>query len=158
MDLEKGDEFIAAKLVHDDDEIVMITSNGQAIRFPVSELRSASRTSGGVRGIKLAKGGKVVSLEVVTPGHELFSITENGFGKRTPFEEYPASPPRRPGRAQLRDHAEDRQGHRLAHRERRHGADRHQPGRHRHPHAHGQHPHDRPRGAGRVRHQRRAGR
>jgi DNA gyrase subunit A len=89
MDLEKGDEFIAAKLVHDDDEVVMITSNGQAIRFNVSELRSASRTSGGVRGIKLAKGGKVVSLEVVTPNHELFSITEHGFGKRTPFEDYP---------------------------------------------------------------------
>jgi DNA gyrase subunit A len=90
MDLEKGDQFIAAKLVHEDDEIVMITSNGQAIRFNVGELRSASRTSGGVRGIKLAKGGKVVSLEVVTPGHELFSITENGFGKRTPFDDYPA--------------------------------------------------------------------
>ena len=88
MDLEKGDEFVAAKLVHEDDEVVLITSNGQAIRFPVSELRSASRTSGGVRGIKLAKGGKVVSLEVVTPGHELFSITENGYGKRTPFDEY----------------------------------------------------------------------
>ncbi len=90
MDLEKDDELIAAKLCHDDDEIVMITSNGQAIRFAVAELRSASRTSGGVRGIKLAKGGKVVSLEVVTPGHELFTITENGFGKRTPFEEYSA--------------------------------------------------------------------
>jgi DNA gyrase subunit A len=88
MDLEKGDEFIAARLAHDDDEIVMITSNGQAIRFPVSVLRSASRTSGGVRGIKLEKGGRVVSLEVVTAGHELFSITENGYGKRTPFEEY----------------------------------------------------------------------
>jgi DNA gyrase subunit A len=90
MDLEGGDEFIAAKLVHEDDEVVMITSNGQATRFPVNELRSASRTSGGVRGIKLAKGGKVVSLEVVTPGCELFSITENGYGKRTPFEDYPA--------------------------------------------------------------------
>jgi DNA gyrase subunit A len=90
MDLEKGDQFIAAKLVHEDDEVVMITSNGQAIRFAVSELRSASRTSGGVRGIRLAKGGRVVSLEVVTPGHELFSITENGYGKRTPFDDYPA--------------------------------------------------------------------
>jgi DNA gyrase subunit A len=89
MDLEKDDEFIAAKLVHEDDEIVMITSNGQAIRFAVSELRSASRTSGGVRGIKLAPGGKVVSLEVVAAGYELFSITENGFGKRTPFDDYP---------------------------------------------------------------------
>lgn len=88
MNLEKNDQFVAAKVVHENDEVVMITSNGQAIRFPVNKLRSASRTSGGVRGIKLDKGGKVVSLEVVTPGHELFSITEKGFGKRTPFEEY----------------------------------------------------------------------
>jgi hypothetical protein len=41
-----------------------------------------------VRGIKLDKGGKVVSLEVVTPDHELFTITEKGMGKRTPFDEY----------------------------------------------------------------------
>lgn len=88
MNLEKSDQFVAAKVVHEHDEVVMITTNGQAIRFPVDRLRSASRTSGGVRGIKLDKGGKVVSLEVVTPGHELFSISEKGFGKRTPFEEY----------------------------------------------------------------------
>ncbi|MBF6601164.1 MAG: DNA gyrase subunit A [Dehalococcoidia bacterium] len=88
MSLDKGDELVAAKLVREDDEVVMITSNGQAIRFGVSELRSASRTSGGVRGVSLAKGGKVVSLEVVTPASELFSITENGYGKRTPFEDY----------------------------------------------------------------------
>jgi len=88
MSLDKDDELVAVRLVHDDDEIVMITSNGQAIRFPVEVLRSASRTSGGVRGIKLEKGGKTVSLEVVTPDHELFTITENGFGKRTPFDEY----------------------------------------------------------------------
>jgi DNA gyrase subunit A len=88
MNLDKGDQFVAAKLVHENDEVVMITSSGQAIRFPVNKLRSASRTSGGVRGIKLDKGGKVVSLEVVTAGHELFSISEKGFGKRTPFGEY----------------------------------------------------------------------
>jgi DNA gyrase subunit A len=68
----------------------MVTSNGQAIRFPVAELRSASRTSGGVRGIKLQKGGRVVSLEVVQDNWELFSISEHGFGKRTPFGDYPA--------------------------------------------------------------------
>jgi|CXWL01.1.fsa_nt_gi DNA gyrase subunit A len=88
MNLDKGDQFVAAKLVHENDQVVLITSNGQAIRFPVELLRSASRTSGGVRGIKLDKGGKVVSLEVVTAGHELFSITQKGFGKRTPFDEY----------------------------------------------------------------------
>ncbi len=88
MNLEKSDQFVAAKVVHENDEVVLITTNGQAIRFPVAKLRSASRTSGGVRGIKLDKGGKVVSLEVVTPGHELFSISEKGYGKRTLFEEY----------------------------------------------------------------------
>jgi len=89
MNLDKGDDFVAAKLVHDGDEVVLVTSNGQAIRFPVKELRSASRTSGGVRGISLAKGGKVVAMEVVQPKQELFSITEKGYGKRTPFGDYP---------------------------------------------------------------------
>ena len=158
MDLEKGDQFVAAKLVHENDEVVMITSNGQAIRFPVSVLRSASRTSGGVRGIKLDKGGKVVSLEVVTPGHELFWITEKGFGKRTPFEEYRVT--NRGGQGVRNYQITPKTGtvDRLAHRELRHGADRHQQGRHRHPHAHGPDPHDGPRRAGRLGHQRRPGR
>ncbi|HET6616056.1 MAG TPA: DNA gyrase subunit A [Dehalococcoidia bacterium] len=89
MNLDKGDDFVAAKLVHENDEVVLVTSNGQAIRFQVKELRSASRTSGGVRGISLAKGGKVVAMEVVTPNSELFTITEKGYGKRTPYPDYP---------------------------------------------------------------------
>jgi len=89
MNLEKGDAFVAAKLIHETDEVVLVTSNGQAIRFQVKELRSASRTSGGVRGISLAKGGKVVAMEVVQPNHELFTITEKGYGKRTPYPDYP---------------------------------------------------------------------
>ncbi|MEX0750258.1 MAG: DNA gyrase subunit A, partial [Dehalococcoidia bacterium] len=89
MNLDKGDVFVAAKLVHESDEVVLVTSNGQAIRFQVKELRSASRTSGGVRGISLAKGGKVVAMEVVQPNHELFTITEKGYGKRTPYPDYP---------------------------------------------------------------------
>jgi DNA gyrase subunit A len=89
MDLDKGDELVAAKLAGDGDEVVLVTSNGQAIRFPVKDLRSASRTSGGVRGVKLARGGKVMSLEVARPNAELFTITDKGYGKRTPFPEYP---------------------------------------------------------------------
>ena len=89
MSLDKGDELVAAKFVHENDEVVMVTSNGQAIRFLVKELRSASRTSGGVRGISLAKGGRVVALEVVAKDQELFTITERGFGKRTPYPDYP---------------------------------------------------------------------
>ncbi len=89
MDLEEDDELIGAKLVHADDDILMITSLGKAIRFPVAELRSASRTSGGVRGIRLVDDDKVVSLNLALAGNELLSVTEHGYGKCTPIEDYP---------------------------------------------------------------------
>ena len=89
MDLEEDDELIGAKLAHADDDVLMITAQGKAIRFTVEELRSASRTSGGVRGIRLAKGDTVVSLNLTPKDSELMIVTENGFGKRTPIDEYP---------------------------------------------------------------------
>ncbi len=89
MDLEDDDELIGAKLAHADDDVLMITAQGKAIRFTVEELRSASRTSGGVRGIRLAKGDRVVSLNLAPEGSELLIINENGYGKRTPIDEYP---------------------------------------------------------------------
>src|ERR1700694_49233 len=89
MDLEEDDVLIGAKLAHADDDVLMITAQGKAIRFTVEELRSASRTSGGVRGIRLAKGDTVVSLNLTPKDSELLIVTENGFGKRTPIEEYP---------------------------------------------------------------------
>jgi DNA gyrase subunit A len=89
MDLEPDDHLVNARLATDDDDIVLVTSDGQAIRFPVRELRAASRASGGVRGIKLNPGAAVIGMDVVAPGHQLFTISEKGFGKRTPFEDYP---------------------------------------------------------------------
>ncbi len=89
MNLEEDDELIGAKLARAGDEVLMITANGQAIRFTVEELRCASRMSGGVRGIRLAEGDTVVSLNIATPGGELLVLTENGYGKRTPIDEYP---------------------------------------------------------------------
>ncbi|TMF51511.1 MAG: DNA gyrase subunit A [Chloroflexi bacterium] len=89
MDLEEDDELIGAKLAHADDDVLMITAQGKAIRFTVEELRSASRTSGGVRGIRLAKGDTVVSLNLTPKDSELLIVTEHGFGKRTPIEDYP---------------------------------------------------------------------
>ncbi len=89
MDLEGDDELIGAKLAHADDDVLMITAQGKAIRFTVEELRSASRTSGGVRGIRLAKGDTVVSLNLTPKDSELLIVTEHGFGKRTPIEDYP---------------------------------------------------------------------
>jgi len=89
MDLEADDELIGAKLAHADDDVLMITAQGKAIRFTVEELRSASRTSGGVRGIRLAEDDRVVSLNLAPKGSELLVVTEHGLGKRTPVEEYP---------------------------------------------------------------------
>src|SRR5712691_8375465 len=89
MNLEDDDELIGAKLAHAEDDVLMISAQGKAIRFTVKELRSASRTSGGVRGIRLAKGDKLVSLNLATKGGELLVVDENGYGKRTSIKKYP---------------------------------------------------------------------
>ncbi len=90
MNLEDDDELIGAKLAHADDDILLITAQGKAIRFTVDQLRSASRTSGGVRGIRLAKGDRVVSLNLAPKDGQLLVVNENGYGKRTSVEEYPS--------------------------------------------------------------------
>jgi len=59
------------------------------VRFPVSQLRAASRQSGGVRGIRPTKGDKVVGMDIALPGGQLLVVSAFGFGKRTPVEEYP---------------------------------------------------------------------
>lgn len=89
MDLEPGDELVTAKQVAEDDDVIVISDHGKAVRFSVKELRGASRGSGGVRGIQLGKDESVVGMEVATPKMQLLTVTTNGFGKRTPFEGYP---------------------------------------------------------------------
>ena len=89
MDLEANDELVAAKLATDDDRAVLITARGQSLKFAVSELRSASRQSGGVRGIKLAAGDRVVAMDIAHPGKDILVVSSLGAGKRTPAEEYP---------------------------------------------------------------------
>ncbi|MEO7022298.1 MAG: DNA gyrase subunit A [Ktedonobacteraceae bacterium] len=89
MNLEDDDELIGAKLAHADDNVLMITAHGQAIRFTVEELRSASRMSGGVRGIRLGEGDTLVSLNITIPNGQLLVVMEKGYGKRTPIDEYP---------------------------------------------------------------------
>jgi DNA gyrase subunit A len=89
MDLESGDELVVARLAAEGDDVIPVTSDGHAVRFAVDELRSASRTSGGVRGVRLARGAHLVSMEVAKAGEQLLTVTTNGYGKRTPIEEYP---------------------------------------------------------------------
>ncbi len=89
MDLEAADEFVSAKLANDDDRAILVTTRGQALKFTVRTLRSASRQSGGVRGIRLAAGDKVVAMEVGLPGEDLLVVSVFGSGKRTPVDDYP---------------------------------------------------------------------
>jgi DNA gyrase subunit A len=85
MDLEEGDELVAAGLATEKDDVVLITEQGQSIRFEVESLRSSSRTSGGVRGIRLEQGDKLVSMSVVIPEAYLLVVTDKGYGKLTPI-------------------------------------------------------------------------
>ena len=89
MDLEPGDELIGARLVGANDQVLLVTDRGQSIRFEVQELRAASRTSGGVRGIRLDINDSVVSLCAIQPASEVLVVTTHGYGKRTPVSEYP---------------------------------------------------------------------
>ncbi len=89
MKLRGGEELVAADIVGDKDEVVLVTRNGRAIRFAVVGLRSASRTSGGVRGIRLEAGDSVVAMVTVSVGADLLTVTEKGFGKRTPIKNFP---------------------------------------------------------------------
>jgi len=89
MDLEPGDELVAACLTTDKDDALLITEGGQAIRFAVAELRAASRTSGGVRGIRLDGGDQVVGMDIIRPKGYVLSVTSGGFGKLTPVDAYP---------------------------------------------------------------------
>ena len=88
MKLQADEELVAADVVTQKDEVILVTQNGQAIRFAVKGLRPASRTSGGVRGIRLSPGDRVVAMSTVFPGAHLLTVTENGFGKRTRVTSY----------------------------------------------------------------------
>ena len=89
MRLDDGDELIGARLAREGDDLALVSSDGQAIRFAVRDLRSASRISGGVRGIRLHDGAWVVGAEAAGgDGQQLLAITERGFGKRTELGQY----------------------------------------------------------------------
>jgi len=89
MDLEPGDELVAACSATDQDDVLLVTEQGQAIRFAVSELRAATRTSGGVRGIRLTPDDQVVGMDIVRPKTYILAVTTGGFGKLTPVAAYP---------------------------------------------------------------------
>ena len=88
MGLRNKDRLTSASVVSDEDEIILVSRNGKAIRFQVKALRTASRTSGGVRGIRLVDD-YVVGMGIALPDAYVLTVTEKGFGKLTPTKNYP---------------------------------------------------------------------
>ncbi|MDY6917675.1 MAG: DNA gyrase subunit A [Chloroflexota bacterium] len=84
----KDDELVAVRVATDEDDLIMVTEKGQAIRFGVASLRAASRSSGGVRGVHLAPGDSVVAMDTVSPEAYLLVVTQFGYGKCTPLARY----------------------------------------------------------------------
>ena len=86
--LDEGDELIAVIPTEGDENIMIATRNGLAIRFPESDVRVMGRTAVGVRGIRLREDDVVVGAGSSAEGEDILSITEKGFGKRTDVGEY----------------------------------------------------------------------
>ena len=110
VNLNEGDELIGVAITHGDDDIMLFSDAGKVVRFneklrdsetgavkldqetgeELLALRPMGRTATGVRGIKMPDGQKVVSLIVPRGDGAVLTATENGYGKRTPLEDYPA--------------------------------------------------------------------
>ncbi len=87
INLVDGDELIAACRTGGDQEVLIASRGGKSIRFPESDVRPMGRTAAGVRGMGL-KDDEVVGMEILSPGATILTVTERGFGKRTPLEDY----------------------------------------------------------------------
>lgn len=91
LTLKENDELVNVRMSPGgvNEELVIVTKNGMAIRFSEEDVREMGRTAAGVKGIKLREGDEVVSMDSVSEGTQLLVVTENGYGKRTEIDQYP---------------------------------------------------------------------
>jgi len=88
VDLLDDDELVGTALTNGDQEIMLFNNDGKAIRFKESDARVMGRQARGVRGMKLKDGQNVISMQVAQLGELILTVTENGYGKCTPVEDY----------------------------------------------------------------------
>ncbi|MBW2568110.1 MAG: DNA gyrase subunit A [Deltaproteobacteria bacterium] len=89
LKLAPGDELIGTRLTDGTQNVFICSAMGKSTRFHESGIRPTGRVAGGVRGLRLAQKDWIVGMEVLSHGQTLFTITENGYGKRTSIDEYP---------------------------------------------------------------------
>jgi DNA gyrase subunit A len=87
--LTEGDELVGVQLTDGDDDLLVVSSRGQAARFHEGQVRPMSRDTRGVRGMNLDPGDRVLALCVARDDEDLLVVTGNGYGKRTPMGDYP---------------------------------------------------------------------
>ena len=88
ISLDEGDELVFVRRTEGDTEIIIATHDGSAVRFEESGARAMGRTARGVRGIRVAEGDEVCGVALVEDGKKLVTITENGYGKLSDFEDF----------------------------------------------------------------------
>ena len=86
--LDPEDELIATCRTNGSQEILIASRGGKSIRFPEEQVRPMGRSAAGVRGMRLAEGDAVVGMEILSPGATILTVTEKGYGKRTPLDDY----------------------------------------------------------------------
>jgi DNA gyrase subunit A len=85
----EGDKLISSQIVHDEDTVLLVSANGASVHFDSKILRPMSRTAMGVRGMKLRDGDRLIGMEIIHDmGSMLLTVTERGYGKRTPISEH----------------------------------------------------------------------
>jgi len=87
--MRDGDELVGVRHSRGDDDILLVSKKGQAIRFHETEVRPMGRDTSGVTGMKLRAGDEVISINIAEDDADLLVVTENGYGKRTRLSEYP---------------------------------------------------------------------
>ncbi len=88
IDLRDGDQLVNVALTHGQSDVILFTDAGKALRFTETEVRNTGRSACGVRGIRMDTDQKIIALIVVQEG-TILTVTENGYGKRTPVADYP---------------------------------------------------------------------
>jgi DNA gyrase subunit A len=89
LKVREGDELVDVRLTDGEDDVLLVSRNGSAVRFNERDVRSMGRDTTGVSGMKLRKGDEVIAVEIARNDQDLLVVTENGFGKRTRVDEYP---------------------------------------------------------------------
>jgi len=89
INLRDDDELISVRRVHEGQKVMMVSTAGKAIMWAESEARPMGRDTMGVKGMNIKQGERCLGMEIAVSGAELFVVTERGYGKRTPVDEYP---------------------------------------------------------------------